>query len=91
MTRTGFAVTPVVAIVHPPFTLTLDADEVAGSFEAPLEFILDPANRERHSAEYQGVMRHFHAIPFGEHYIWGATAGMLVNLAETLTAETPTG
>ena len=87
VTRTGFTVTPVVAIVHPPFTLNLHAEEVAASFEVPLEFILDPANRERHSAEYQGVQRHFYAIPFGKHYIWGATAGMLVNLAETLASE----
>jgi len=96
VTRTGFAVTPVVAIVHPPFTLTLHPREVAAAFEVPLEFILDPARRERHSAEFQGVQRQFYAIPFGEHYIWGATAGMLVNLAEVLcgpaaTIETSAG
>jgi 8-oxo-dGTP pyrophosphatase MutT (NUDIX family) len=84
VTRTGFAVTPVVAIVHPPFTLTLDRQEVADAFEAPLAFFLDPANRKMQSAEYQGILRHFYVFPYGERNIWGATAGMLVNLAEAL-------
>jgi 8-oxo-dGTP pyrophosphatase MutT (NUDIX family) len=84
ITRTGFTVTPVVGIVSPPFELRLDPREVADSFEVPLDFILDPANRQRHSAEYQGVARYFYAFPYGERYIWGATAGMLVNLAELL-------
>ncbi|HLG87514.1 MAG TPA: CoA pyrophosphatase [Alphaproteobacteria bacterium] len=84
ITRTGFTVTPVVGIVSPPFELKLDPREVADSFEVPLSFILDPANRQRHSAEYQGVARYFYAFPYGERYIWGATAGMLVNLAELL-------
>lgn len=84
VTRTGFTVTPVVAIVSPPFQLTLDPREVADAFEVPLDFILDPANRQKHAAEYQGVMRHFYAFSYGDRYIWGATAGMLVNLAELL-------
>ena len=84
VTRTGFTVTPVVGIVSLPFELKLDPSEVADSFEVPLDFILDPANRQRHSAEYQGVARYFYAFPYGERYIWGATAGMLVNLAELL-------
>jgi 8-oxo-dGTP pyrophosphatase MutT (NUDIX family) len=84
LTRTGFAVTPVVGIVHPPFELKLDPHEVADSFEVPLSFILDPVNRQLHAAEYQGVMRHFYVFPYGERHIWGATAGMLVNLVEVL-------
>ncbi len=84
ITRTGFTVTPVVGIVSPPFTLTPDPHEVADVFEVPLAFILDPANRYKQGAEYQGVMRHFYVFPFGERNIWGATAGMLVNLAEAL-------
>lgn len=86
VTRTGFTVTPVVAIVRPPFELALDGQEVADAFEVPLDFILNPANRQRHTAEYQGVTRYFYAFPYGERYIWGATAGMLVNLAELLAA-----
>jgi 8-oxo-dGTP pyrophosphatase MutT (NUDIX family) len=84
VTRTGFTVTPVVGIVSPPFALTLDPHEVAAAFEVPLAFILDPANRQQQGAEYQGVMRHFYVFAYGQWNIWGATAGMLVNLAEAL-------
>lgn len=79
-TRTGFRITPVVGLVQPPFELRLDAHEVDVAFEVPLAFLLDPANHQRHAREYQGRTVHFFAIPYGEHFIWGATAGMLVNL-----------
>jgi 8-oxo-dGTP pyrophosphatase MutT (NUDIX family) len=82
VTRTGFTVTPIVALIQSPFALTLDANEVDEAFEVPLAFILDPANQQRDSYEYQGVMRHFYVFAYGERRIWGATAGMLVNLAE---------
>ena len=84
VTRTGFEVTPVVGLVRPPETLTPDPFEVAEVFEVPLEFILDPASRQRHSREYAGRTRHFYVFPWGQYYIWGATAGMLVNLADLL-------
>ncbi len=87
VTRTGFEVTPLVGLLRPPFPLAPDGCEVAEVFEAPLGFFLDPANREIHSRLYQGKERFFFAFAYGEHYIWGATAGMLVNLAEVLTAE----
>jgi 8-oxo-dGTP pyrophosphatase MutT (NUDIX family) len=89
-TRTGYEVVPVVGIVTPPFELTLDAFEVAAAFEVPLDFATDPANHQRHSRDFEGAARHFWALPFGAHYIWGATAGMLVNLAEALGRRTPT-
>lgn len=79
-TGTGFCVTPVVGLVHPPFELTLDAFEVAEVFEVPLPFLLDAANHQRHRMEYQGRMREYYAIPYGAYFIWGATAGMLVSL-----------
>jgi 8-oxo-dGTP pyrophosphatase MutT (NUDIX family) len=85
-TRTGFEVVPIVGLVSPPFDLRLDPGEVAEVFEVPLEFLLDPANHERHSRIFQGVRREFYAMPYGERYIWGATAGMLINLFEVLTA-----
>ena len=88
-TRTGFRVTPVVGIVTPPFGLTLDAFEVEEAFEVPLSFLLDPANHERHSREFQGRMVHYYAMPYHGRYIWGATAGMLVNLYRHLAAATP--
>ena len=84
ITRTGFAVTPVVGFVRPPFDLALDPHEVADAFEVPLAFLLDPANRQRHTIEFQGMARYFYAFTYGDRYIWGATAGMLVNLAELL-------
>jgi len=87
VTRTGFEVTPLVGLVQPPFPVAPDSFEVAEVFEAPLPFFLDPSNREIHSRHYQGKERHFFAFPFGQHYIWGATAGMLVNLVEVLTGE----
>ena len=82
--RTGFEVTPVVGLVTPPFDLAPDSFEVAEVFEVPLDFFLDPNNCERHTRRFEGKDRHFYAFPYGDHYIWGATAGMLINLAEVL-------
>jgi 8-oxo-dGTP pyrophosphatase MutT (NUDIX family) len=84
-TRTGYEVTPIVGVVMPPFTLALDSYEVAEAFEVPLAFVLDKANHERGSRMYQGVERQFWVMPYRHYYIWGATAGMLVNLQEVLT------
>ena len=84
VTRTGFSVIPVVAFIAPPFELNPDTFEVEEVFEVPLAFLLDPANHERHSREFEGHTREFHAMPFEDYYIWGATAGMLINLYEVL-------
>jgi 8-oxo-dGTP pyrophosphatase MutT (NUDIX family) len=84
ITRTGFVVTPVVGRVRPPFALKPDPDEVAEIFEVPLSFLLDRRNHQRCSAEFEGRTRHFWSIPYGGHFIWGATAGMLVNLCDIL-------
>ena len=62
-TRTGFEITPVVGWVTPPFDLAPDRFEVAEVFEVPLAFIVDPKNHERHSREWQGVVRHFYVLP----------------------------
>lgn len=79
-TRTGYRVTPVVGLVAAPFQLRLDAREVDEAFEVPLSFLLDPANHRRESREFEGRRVPFYAIPYRDYYIWGATAGMLVNL-----------
>lgn len=79
-TGTGFAVTPVVGLVSTPFELEPDPFEVAEVFEVPLDFLLDPGNHRRHSLEIRGAVREFWAMPFGDYFIWGATAGMLVSL-----------
>lgn len=83
-TRTGFRVTPIVAMLTPPFYLTPNPNEVAEAFEVPLAFLLDPVNHKRHSLIYEGTKREFYAIPFNQYYIWGATAGMLINLYELM-------
>lgn len=85
-TRTGFRVTPVVGVLTPPFELSLDAYEVDEAFEVPLSFLLDPANHLRHSREFQGRAVEYYAIAYRDYYIWGATAGMLVNLYRYLAA-----
>ena len=86
VTRTGFSVTPVVAVIEPPFELAPDPHEVESVFEAPLAFFLDPANHHRHTRLFEGKERHFFAMPYGERYIWGATAGMLRNFYEIAMA-----
>jgi 8-oxo-dGTP pyrophosphatase MutT (NUDIX family) len=84
-TGTGYRVTPVVGLVQPPFELKPDPREVSEIFEVPLVALLDPANHRRDSREWQGRRRHFFVIAHERHYIWGATAGMLVNLANYLS------
>ena len=79
VTVTGYRVTPVVGLVRPPFELAPDDFEVAEIFEVPLAFLLDPANHQRNSVVYEGLQRHYYAMPYGPYYIWGATAGMLMN------------
>jgi 8-oxo-dGTP pyrophosphatase MutT (NUDIX family) len=83
-TGTGYLITPVVALIKPPFDLTLHPGEVADAFEVPLAFLLDPANHRQDSREWRGRTRSFWAMPFGDRYIWGATAGMLKNLSDRL-------
>ncbi len=85
-TVTGYRVTPVVGLVSPPPAFKLDAFEVAEAFEVPLAFVLDPDNHQRNTLQYQGRTRHYYAIPYEQRYIWGATAGMLMNLYAFLTA-----
>src|SRR5258708_24882524 len=81
LTRTGFRIYPLVGLVASPLDLRPDPHEVADVFEVPLDFLIDPANRRRASRIYQERERCFWAIPYEDRYIWGATAGMLVNLA----------
>lgn len=83
-TGTGFRILPVVALVTPPFELTINPTEVDDAFEVPLSFLMNVSNHERQSREWKGTLRHFYAMPYGERYIWGATAGILRNLYERL-------
>jgi 8-oxo-dGTP pyrophosphatase MutT (NUDIX family) len=85
-TGTGFQIVPVVALVRPGFTLALDPREVSEAFEVPLQFLMDPANHRKDSREWRSRRRFFYAMPYGERYIWGATAGMLRNMHQRLFA-----
>jgi 8-oxo-dGTP pyrophosphatase MutT (NUDIX family) len=85
LTISGFAVTPVVGLVRPGFTLTVDPLEVAEVFEVPLAFLADPKNREVQTRELGGEKVGFYLYKFQEQIIWGATAAMLVNFLDTLS------
>ena len=74
---TGFRITPVVAMVAPDAALSLNPVEVDAVFETPLPFLMDPANHLLHEREWKGAMRRYFAMPFGDHYIWGVTAGII--------------
>ena len=86
-TSTGYAVTPVVGWAEPPLAYRPDPDEVADVFEVPLSFLLDPRNHRYESAFYRGRMRHYWAMPYGERFIWGATAGMLVTFHRLIVSD----
>jgi len=84
LTRTGYRVTPVIGLVAPPLELAPDSREVAEAFEVPLAFLLDPANHQRETRELGGRTVGFWVMQHGDRRIWGATAGMLVNLYRML-------
>lgn len=83
-TGTGFLVHPVVGLIEPGFLLKIDASEVAEVFEVPLSFLQDPRNHERHYVHFGDRERIYYAIRYDGHTIWGATAGMIVELYQTL-------
>lgn len=85
LAATGFRITPILAIVHPGFTLTPNPDEVAAVFDVPLAFLMDSANHQTGNKLFRdGVYRHFYEMTFGEYRIWGITAGILRTLYERL-------
>jgi 8-oxo-dGTP pyrophosphatase MutT (NUDIX family) len=83
-TSFGFRILPTVARVRPGFKLLVNHAEVDDAFEVPLSFLMDPANHQVHSREFRGMERSYYAMPFAEHYIWGATAGILRVLYERI-------
>ena len=82
MTTLGYRIVPTVARVAPGLRLHLNRDEVDDAFEVPLAFLMSPENHKLHSRDWNGLTRTFYAMPYGERYIWGATAGILRNLYE---------
>jgi 8-oxo-dGTP pyrophosphatase MutT (NUDIX family) len=84
VTGTGFEITPVVGFVDPPYPIAIDPFEVAEAFEVPLSYILDRRNHQRVERDSGSLRRSFFVLPYEGRNIWGATAGILVNLAEVL-------
>jgi 8-oxo-dGTP pyrophosphatase MutT (NUDIX family) len=84
LSGTGFRIVPAVALVTPDYELELNREEVDDAFEVPLDFLMEPANHARHSREWKGITRSYYAMPYGERYIWGATAGIIRRLYERL-------
>ena len=85
-TGSGFRIVPVLGLLSPGFSLAADPSEVEEIFEVPLQFLMTVANHQRHSMEWRGRQRFFYAMPYGERYIWGATAGILRMMYERLYA-----
>jgi len=84
LTTTGFRITPVLSIVQPGYSLVANPDEVDAIFDVPLSFLMNPSNHVRESREWEGRMRHYYRMPYGEHDIWGVTAGIIRTLYERL-------
>lgn len=84
LSGTNYFVIPVLGLVAPGFRLTLNREEVESVFEVPLSFLMDEENHELHAREWRGAVRSYYAMPFGDRYIWGVTAGILRNLHERL-------
>jgi 8-oxo-dGTP pyrophosphatase MutT (NUDIX family) len=85
-TVTHFLVTPFVGLIPETFTPRIDRTEVDEVFEVPLPFLIDPANQRVHRFRRGARWRHYHAIPYGPYYIWGATARMLKVLGDRIRA-----
>jgi 8-oxo-dGTP pyrophosphatase MutT (NUDIX family) len=84
VTGTGYDVTPVLGLVPPDLPIVPDPREVAGWFEAPLAFVLDPANHIPRQAEWRGSAREYIEIDWRGRRIWGVTAAIIANLARRL-------
>lgn len=87
LTFSGFRILPTVARVKPDFELTLNPSEVTETFEVPLDFLMRPDNHQRKTRDWNGIAREYYAMPFGDRYIWGITAGILRNLYERIYGE----
>ena len=80
----GYRIQPIVGVIPPDLPLVSCPEEVEEWFEAPLEFILDPANQHLKTTQWGGRQREFYEIPWQGRRIWGITAGILVNLSKRL-------
>jgi 8-oxo-dGTP pyrophosphatase MutT (NUDIX family) len=87
LTFSGYRILPTVARIEPSYRLTLCEAEVADVFEVPLAFLMDAQNHAIHSRDWKGMKRNYYAMPFGERYIWGVTAGIVRNLYDRVYGE----
>ncbi len=83
-TGSGYAITPVVAVVPPDLKLNPSPTEVAAWFEAPVDFVFNPDNHTHHAGFWQGQERRYIEILWQEHRIWGVSAGIIANLAKRI-------
>lgn len=86
LTFSGFRILPVLARVDPDYRMRINPAEVSEAFEVPLAFLMQPGNHQRLKRDWRGIVRQYYAMPFGERYIWGVTAGILRNLYERIYA-----
>ena len=86
LSGTGFRIVPVLSVVRRGFVIKPNPDEVDAVFEVPLSFLMNPDNHQRDSRTWQGIVRHFYVMPYGERQIWGITAGIIRTLYERLYA-----
>lgn len=87
LTFSGYRILPLVGRVAPRHAFKLSTQEVDDVFEVPLAFLMDAENHALQSKEWKGILRRFYAMPYGERYIWGVTAGILRNLYERIYGE----
>jgi 8-oxo-dGTP pyrophosphatase MutT (NUDIX family) len=86
LTTSGYRIVPVIALVTPGYVLTLNPAEVGDAFETPLAFLMDAANHERRTREWQGFERAYYAMPYEGRNIWGVTAGIIRQLRDRVYA-----
>lgn len=84
LTGSGYKIIPVVGKLQTTGPFQPNPDEVEDVFEVPLNFLMDPVNHQKQSRDWQGKRRYFYAMPFGERYIWGVTAGIIRSMYETV-------
>ena len=89
VTSTGYRISPLVAVIREGYSIVPDRNEVAEVFDVPLNFLMNAENHEIHLREWRGAKRQFYAMPYGDRFIWGATAGMLRNLYEWIYRAEP--
>ncbi|WP_295044013.1 CoA pyrophosphatase [uncultured Paracoccus sp.] len=83
-TVTGFAVTPVIGVIRGPFQPRPEPGEVEEAFTLPFAHIADPSRYRIERRRWRGGWRRYHAAPFGPYYLWGATARILLALAQRM-------